>query len=200
MKLSGIINMVIERERLYRLKEDLNKMMEYKDPQTEIEFREDSILASDYNQALFLQMYEILDILTKIGVEGLRIDKRKKFSFHLGEEKKELIIISDELLTISEFVKEINKVVDNRYMKKISSSQILRWLLEEEYLQQSISDDEEWIFKIPTPKGERLGISYFVKQAQDGRPYYRVVYNSNAQKFIVEHIDEILLDSNIIEL
>lgn len=92
--------------------------------------------------------------------------------------------IIEPQLTITNFVRNINEANCRGNMKKVSSRAVTDWLFKEGYLE--LTDGNQ---KIPTEKGESIGISFIKKKNSYGLAYIVVCYDSNAQKFILENLE-----------
>ena len=74
-------------------------------------------------------------------------------------------------------------------MQKIKVSAITEWLTNEGYLQLHGSANGN-IYKKPTDSGKELGISEEFRSGNLGG-YFVLRYNTNAQRYIVEHANAI---------
>ena len=97
--------------------------------------------------------------------------------------------ISIEPISISKIAYNINKIL-NEDMKKIKATQITEWLLQHGYLQEST--EKETSHKVCTDKSVELGITIVQKVNEFGNVYTVNLYNEYAQRFIYEHINDIL--------
>lgn len=77
------------------------------------------------------------------------------------------------------------------HMKKLKAVQVTTWLEKNGYLRETKHADGRK-FKITTEKATSIGISYQTKTSDCGRKYSVNLYNENAQRFIIEHLDEIV--------
>lgn len=176
-------------EELKMLKENLVILSEERDPKTGHSI-DDTILKSTFNKQILNDAAMIIDKLLKLDFNPTAIDRRKKYAFYLSSEEKCKINISKDPISISAFVYRINEKVDVRVMKKLKAVQITAWLEKNEYLKEIVHEDGRK-FKITTDKSASIGISHEKKTSECGREYSVNLYNEEAQKFIVEHLDEI---------
>ena len=109
--------------------------------------------------------------------------------FSLSERTKELIPISSEPLGISRFTEIINEVALEPGMNRLRGRQITGWLYKNNYLRYEDINGKP--FRVPTEKGNAVGINSYVYTRNDVE-YAINTYDSNAQKFILEHIDDIV--------
>ena len=123
-----------------------------------------------------------------ISEYGPKITKADRIEFVLS--KTDGIIESET--TVSNFVKKINEINCTEDMKPLSYKVINAWLIKEGYLETSEEDNK----KYPTEKGQQIGLIKSVRRSQFGIPYSVVVFNSNAQQFVLDKlsIGEIELD------
>lgn len=177
-------------DEMLMLKENLEMLANEKDPQTGYSV-EDTVLKSSFNKRVLLDAAEIIDLLHKIGLNPAKIDKRKKFLFNIPKEKREKIEISKDPIPISVFTYAINKCIDNKKMKKLKASQITAWLKKQGYLDEFVSDDGK-VFKILTGKSQAIGITAEERKSDYGRVYKVNLYDENAQRFILDHLDDIM--------
>lgn len=174
---------------LLMLKENLEMLASERDPKTGYDL-EDSVLKSSFNKKILLDAASIIDQLLKLDFNPTRIDKRKKYAFFLDPEKREKIEISRKPISISSFVYAINEQVDNGKMKKLKATQITTWLVKNGYLCEIMHPDGK-TFKVATQKAETIGIIPSKRQSECGREYDVNMYDENAQKFIIDHLEEI---------
>ena len=73
-------------------------------------------------------------------------------------------------------------------MQKIKRHTIIDWLIVKNYLYIFEAANGR-TYKKPTPKGMELGIEEEMRTNANGN-YWVVIYNRNAQQFIVENVNE----------
>ncbi len=112
---------------------------------------------------------------------------KRKGSFFITEKQRALLTVYPEDKKISEIAKEINRVTKENEARGLSPVCINDWLEAEGYLCRS-----DLKGRIPTDKGKQLGITYEYQVKDDGEEYYLCSYNRQAQKFIYEHIDDVV--------
>ena len=78
----------------------------------------------------------------------------------------------------------------------LEASEITEWLLLSGYLKHITRETDGAHRIIPTEKGEKLGITRVERIRQDGKPYHFNLYSTAAQKFIRQHLEEILSQSS----
>lgn len=97
-------------------------------------------------------------------------------------------------ISASEIAKRINMLATAENMKKITYSAILNWLTEIGMMEGKFTAAGKYT-KRPTETGRKSGISVEERTGRDG-PYRIVVYNSEAQHFILDNLDAILALEN----
>lgn len=177
---------------------DLVKMREYAialsngiDPTSGIEIPEDTILNSKQLNTYFRQVSEFLDTTIKLGKNVAMKKTNGKYDFRITEDNKQNIVISNTPLSISEFTYNINILVNTEYMRKIKVVEITNWLLKNGFL-EIISDEDNNDYKIATEKGKSVGITSIQKCSEYGREYPVNLYDSSAQKYIIENINSMV--------
>ena len=178
---------------LIMLKENLELLAQEKDPKTGYAVQ-DTVLRSSFNKKILLDAAEVIDQLLKLDFNPSKIDRRKKYAFFLKDEEKSKIDISKEPISISAFTYIINEQVDSRKMKKIKAVQITAWLTKKGFLEE-IEHSDGRKFKIPTQKAKEIGIISVSQTSESGRVYGVNMYDENAQKYIIDHLDEISKES-----
>ena len=98
---------------------------------------------------------------------------------------------------ISTFAKRVNDAL--RSTRKFTASELNAWLLHEGYITR-IATSENRTTKRPTPKGLNLGITTDEVIKESGRIKYYVRCDLNAQRFIRDHLSEIIEFSKITTL
>ena len=183
-------------EELYKLKKEIDLLIDGIDPQSMLYVGEDSILSSNYNKSVLKNASSIIDKLIKYGSNPDKKDYRRKYNFYLPNDVKDKIAISDTPVSISEFTYKINEMVDSSLMKKIKATTITSWLFDNKYLCE-IKHEDGNTFKIVTEKGKGIGIIAAKKTSQYGRVYDVNLYSADAQKFIVDNLDAITEHDNM---
>ena len=177
-------------EQLVLLKENLEILADGRDPKTGYQV-DDTILKSKLNKQILKDAADILDVLLKIDFNPVKIDRRKKYTFFMSEETKKKIEISSIPISISMFTYRINQHINSNKMKKIKASQITNWLMSKGFLNEIESEDGKK-FKILTDKSDMIGISSEQRKSKYGREYGVNLYDEKAQRFIIDHLDEIV--------
>lgn len=94
-----------------------------------------------------------------------------------------------EAISISAFASEIKKLLPEN-MQSVSTLMFLNWLLQQGLLSESEPDEKGRSYKIPTEKGRKVGI-YSEDREINGGHYIITLYNREAQRYLLDHIEEI---------
>lgn len=155
-------------------------------PQTEAELLEVSGVGK---QKLERYGAKFLEVLTNKKLDNIEDKQIENVENNFDEIKSNLNEIKtfEEPVTISTIADQIN-VVLMQQGKKISAIKLNNWLVEKEYLE--IIEENEIKRKSPTLKGIELGIISEEKKNFKGQIYYSVLFNQNAQNFIIENFEK----------
>ena len=157
-------------------------------PLTGEKVSETDTLANDRIQKCCGYVVEILDGLIKKQVS------RNKIPFCVTQQQAEQIFISSDPVGINEIAKRINTVTDSD-MTNITGAKIASWLVDIGYLDvktEEISEKKIKKTKLLNSKSELLGIAVqSVTDKKTGEVYDKFMYNENAQRFIISHLNEI---------
>ena len=180
----------MDRREILELKQNLDLLLDGIDPQSNISFGEDSVLKSKYNYEFLSKISKILEYLIKVGMVPA-VDKRVKFNFYLSESQKQTIEISEDPISISEFIFNINEIIDTSNMKKLPATAVTKWLAHSGYL-KTITTEKGMVFKTLTEKASELELVCVKKTNQYGNQYSVNLYPPKAQQFIIDNLDEII--------
>ena len=150
---------------------------------------EDSVL-NDAN--VIRSMYFAKDVLNAVKSNGGTIGRKprvtkKEFPPETLENFK---YVEDK--TITKLVEQLNAGLDTDVYKKLTYKTITDWLKENEYLEEVEDDYLGHKATVSTKKGNAIGITHSLQRSMTGREYYRVVYDREAQEFVVNIIPAIL--------
>jgi len=96
----------------------------------------------------------------------------------------------DTPIPISEIARRINALNTDIQSGTLSYKDIAAWLVQEGYLEERPSEEDN-LKRRPTQKGKELGIDLEIRNNEKGE-YKVVVYNYQAQKFIIDHLQNML--------
>ena len=94
---------------------------------------------------------------------------------------------------ISFFLKQLEEYLPEGQKMPVAATTITGWLRENGYLEKQAVNDTGKENSVPTRKGEALGM-YSEKGGIYPNEYFRVFYNENAQRFIIENFRRILTE------
>lgn len=138
-------------------------------------------------------MYFIKDILKEVQKNGGIIGKKLKvekesFDFKILDK---FVYIEDK--SITKILRQINDYIENPNMKHINCRKITAWLKENNYIIHGKNEELGITGSVVTDKGKSIGMYNEVRAIND-RTYLAVMYNKDAQEFIVHNLKDILLD------
>lgn len=137
--------------------------------------------------------FYVSDLLKQLEAHGgipKKKEKAKKLPFQLSYEERSKFVFSEEPIPISEIAKRINDLANIEQMTKLNYKHIIDWLIALGALEVTTGTDGKSV-KRPTPRGAELGISTEQREGQN-RAYTVIVYNYDAQQFILDNLDAII--------
>lgn len=149
---------------------------------------EDAVLNNPHVIRCMFFVKEVLeDVRSNNGVVGSKKTKSKgePFPFEILNEFQ-----YQEDKSIAHFLKQIHAPLDGRNIRKISPQTITNWLKKEGYLTMEYCQDVGKESTVPTEKGRELGI-YTEIRTYTTNNYLAVIYNRNAQEFLVKNLKAI---------
>lgn len=155
----------------------------------------DDTLASDTdvinNVRVSRCLFYVSEVLESVINNGKTSDKKiKKTPFCLSVEKRNQFPISDVPLTVSEITNCLNSLADLELCKKMNVAHITSWLVDAGMLEIAMRFDGKNV-KLPSPAGSEIGIFTEERTGQHGA-YSVVLYDKNAQQFIIDNLDAII--------
>lgn len=179
----------MDKEKIVDLINMLETLQKGIDPNTKELFDDDTILN---NRNIKRGFFECALILKSMIVEDPIPAKATniKDAFSLTKNQKREFPYSSDPINISDFAKTINTFVQNSNMRKIQTKQITKWLLFKELLCE-VKNDEDRVFRVANNDAKSVGITKVKKESQKGIAYTVNLYNSKAQKYIVDNIEDI---------
>lgn len=157
------------------------------DPLTDREVQENDIIN---NVRISRCLFYVADVLKRVQESGYAAQtksKTKKCAFVLSFEARKNFEYSETPITISEITRRINELIDQEKMKKLSYKSVVDWLVESGLLIESTNSAGKKV-RCPTCEGTTVGISVEQRDGDNGR-YQVVVYNKDAQRFILDNLD-----------
>lgn len=174
-------------EIMQRAKMYMDKLSQGIDPVTDQEMPEDSVLNHVRLARCFFYVSGVLDQVIQNGGRVVQGDKRE---FRITQEQLNALVFPDYPVRITEFADLVHQSIGDASMKKPGVKKITDWLTEKGFLQKEILPDGK-SRKVPTPQGQALGLSTKLRQSAEGE-YLAVYYNTNAQRFLADHLISIL--------
>ncbi len=157
------------------------------DPVSNIDANADTL----HNERIISCFRYISDVLTRNIYEAEHGTKHSRTDFYITEEQCEELIVYPYDRKVSELANEINRVTENNGTKKLSATWINDWLESEGYICKS-----DLKSRIATDKGEQLGITSEYRKRDNGDEYYINFFTGQAQKFVYDHIGDIITYRN----
>ena len=114
----------------------------------------------------------------------------KTIPFYATREELSRFEFSQYAITASEISRRLSDVVKNPHMKSLSVQKLNQWLIEAGFLYEG-TDLQGKPRKMPTEKGNQLGILTEKKMGRDGE-YIAILFDTHAQRFIVENLHSFL--------
>lgn len=108
-------------------------------------------------------------------------------------------VFPDVPLTMTEIVKQLNAVAGMSFYTKLSYRNVVQWLVTIGALEIVERSDGKHTH-VPTEQGITLGIQTQNRVGRNGRVYSNVVYNEEAQRFLLDNMETILTFANAIHL
>ena len=115
--------------------------------------------------------------------------KKRKEPFSLTPEQKEAFEYSEIPIPATEIINRIIAIGPKEETKKFPKRQLVKWLFYLDLLEVATVNNTE--IKRPTESGREIGIILEQREGLYG-PYYVVLYDINAQHFIVDNIEALL--------
>lgn len=178
-----------ELEMINRAKTYIDKLANGVNPLTDEPVSENDIVN---NVRISRCFFYISDLLRRFAEGGFpeAAKKWKKQPFIITEEQRKRFEFSETPISVSEIARRFNAAVNTEGAVQMRYSGITFWLIESGLLSVDRREDGREV-KLPTAAGMELGISQEVRSGANGS-YTVVVYNENAQRYIVDNIDAIL--------
>ena len=181
-----------ELETMRRAKMYLDKLAQGIDPITNQEVPDDSVLN---NVRLARCFFYVSDVLGRVIDNGGVIGGKPKLqAFTISPDQLAQVRVSQEPVRITQLVDMIGAAVENPQMKKLSTTTITNWLLENGFLEKQMGPDGK-NRRVPTHNGSMLGLSTETRQGQYGE-YQAVFYSAAAQQFVLDHLPDILSEKD----
>ncbi len=113
----------------------------------------------------------------------------QRLPFHLTNEQRAQIPISEQPVNITELAKRICSVIDTERMETINAARLNDWLTDHGYLHERIIGGKRK--RLPTLEGDLMGIIVVEGTAKTGISYKQTLYTADAQRRMIEQINQI---------
>ena len=169
----------------------LDKLAKGINPLTDQEIPEDDVIN---NVRISRCLFYVSDVLRQViengGVIGAPAKKSALAPYALSFEERSRYAFGDWPLSASQIAQRLNELVDLKTMQKLKTTSITKFLMQSGLLfeEESPSGKKN---KRPTETGWQLGISTMQRAGQNGE-YTAVVYDQQAQQFILDNLDAII--------
>ena len=178
---------MIERAKMY-----MDKLANGIDPISDTEAPESDIIN---NVRLSRCFFFVSDVLRRVAENGgvgkqQRSGTPVKKPFSLSYEQREAYPYSDTPISISEITRRIKSLAEDEDMAQMKYGSITGWLVQIGMMKPDLSPTGQQT-KLPTSAGQDLGIFTEARTGMNG-DYIAVLYNRNAQQFILDNLDAIL--------
>lgn len=172
----------------------LQRITEGRNPVNNMPAEDDSVINNPNVVRCMFFIKEVLEELKRNDGYIGRRPKANKDSTKMDypiENLRNFVYTEDK--PISKLVEQLNNTADMTVYKKLSYKPIIEWLKENGYLETKHTDQNRTV-TMPTEKGRSLGIRAEARH-NEKTSYDLILYSEQAQKFIVENMDEIMKES-----
>lgn len=183
-----------ELEILQRAKMYIDKLANGIDPITDKEMLNDTVLNNVRLARCFFYVSQVLEKVIQNGGKVSVKNQNTKKQFFITKEQLSNVETNEKPITISDFCKKIDNVVNDENMRRLSPVKLTSWLVEKGFLQLIISNDGKKK-KAVCDKSKLIGITEEKRQGQYGS-YTVNLYNLDAQKFILDNLEAILVETS----
>ena len=174
-------------ELLKRAKSYIDDMSNGISPITKARVSKDDLINNTrISKCLFYVSCVLNDYLVK---EERKVPKPK---FYLTDDEKKKFTYNGDLI-VSSLARKISDLKTNEDMRNLKCTSFTNWLLSLGYLKVVEQDGKNR--NLPTEKGRNLGLYSQIRLGYRGR-YEVVLYNKNAQIFIMDNLDKIISFAN----
>ena len=180
-----------ELEIMHRAKMYIDSLAQGIDPLTGSPVPENDVIN---NVRISRCLFYVSGVLGKVIENGGEVQKRilkksEKAPFELTEEQLSILSADDMPEYISYIVNDINSLIDEEKMRKLSYRTVNEWLVQNGFLE--IKTYNEKSFKRVTPEGMKLGITEIKRENEKGT-FYVISYDRNARQFLIDNLPAII--------
>ena len=168
----------------------VNRIVDGYDPVRNQPAEVDSVLNSP---EIIRCMFFVKNVLEEVWTNGGQIGKtvRKSNKVPFPYEIVEMFAYRQDQ-TITHLLAQICEPLEGKNVKKIAPQTVSKWLKVSGYLTEEFSQAVKKMSTVPTEEGKKLGI-YTELRNYSNNVYLAVMYNRNAQEFIVRNLKAIVL-------
>lgn len=178
-----------ELETMLRAKLYIDKLAQGIDPVTERELTGDSVLNHvRVVRCLFYVSGVLQQVIDNGGVVG-QTPKRKE-EFTITPQQLSAVRPVEDRIGITEFTKLLHKAAGDPERKLPKAVRLTNWLAEKGFLETEVLPDGKRN-RVPTAAGRSIGI-HTQKRHNDRGEYKAVLYDKQAQQFLLDHYWEIV--------
>ncbi len=168
-----------------------NNLSEGRDPLTGKIFEQDTLMNSPAVKAYNKRISEILKQLSKRVPDSIK-RKLEQGEIFLDDDSIENFHYDSHPISISKLCNAINHC-SNPLLPNLRGANLTEWLFQNGYLSDLFEHNEKKV-RFPTKSGEDLGIVLETRETDSGEIYLLNTYSLQAQRFILEKINEIYRD------
>lgn len=181
-----------ELEKTIRAKMYIDKLANGVNPLDDTEAPDDDVINDiRISRCLFFVSDLLRQVIENGGLESIDTRKRaKKLPLDIPFESRNKFDYSEIPISVSEIARRINLLIDTDTMQKLTYSDIVAWLTEIGMM-KTVTKMDGRETKRPTDVGNKNGIFVENRMGRNGL-YPVVVYNSEAQHFVIDNLDAII--------
>ena len=138
-------------------------------------------------------LFYVAELLGKLSEKTQKVNSIRNIPFVSSAIQMDKYNYVDAI-SISAFAREIRNLLPAN-MRAISNTSLINWLLQEGLLSISEPDSTGRAYKIATEAGKAIGI-YTEERESNGGHFLITLYNQNAQRYLLEHLEEISHQNN----
>lgn len=177
-----------ELETLQQAKLYINKLARGIDPISNHEIAADSVLNQVRLVRCFFYVSEVLQRVMEYGYGQKTSQRLREFSIT----PQQICSVRPEryAVRITEFVKMLHNAAGDQGQKILPPTRITDWLAQNGFL-ENLRDENGKRYRMPTEAGKQIGLRAD-KRSNSNREYVVVLYEPQAQQFLLDHYWEIV--------
>ena len=180
-----------EQETIQHAKNYLDKLAQGINPLTNEPVPEEELINNVRISRCFFFVSDVLRrVIENGGTETPRVQRKNgTLPFAVSREALGRFEYSEEPILVSHIANRVNNLLADENVKRLTGAAILNWL-EGIGMVEMLETESGRRSRRPTPKGSTMGISLQLRNGPAGE-YQAVVYNRQAQQFIVDNMEAI---------